>query len=228
MTNPTGTGTGQPGDDQGQGQGQGPGQGQGQGQGQPSPKDMPGAGQQQGQQQGQQEPPDTDDPKELNRQLKHWKEMARKNETRATDNLHKASEYDKLLDANKSDLQKAQDNESRANARAADAEANTARLLAAASHELHPDLVDFLGSGKPSEIDERADILARVINEQVEKRIQALRNGGQPNGQQPTSPGNGRPAESLRPGAAPAANNAGRASDVNSAFRQMLNQARGQ
>lgn len=224
MTNPTGSGT-----DAGQGQPQG----QPEGQNPATPNNMPGAqgggGQpqgQQGQQQGQQDAPDSTDPKELQKQLAHWKAMSRKNEDRANASQSKAQEFDKLQDANKSELQKAQDNEARANARAADADAKTARLLAAATHELDPDLVDYLGAGTAEEINDRADTLARIINEQVEKRLEAARNGQQPNGQS-AQPANGRPAESLRPGAAPAPG-AARATDANSAFRQMLNTARGQ
>jgi hypothetical protein len=155
--------------------------------------------------------------------IDYWKAQARKHETRAKQQAAqlkpltaKAKAFDDLTEQQKTEQQRLQDRAERAEQAEREAVASRHRLLAAAAHDLHPELADFLGTGTEDEITARAETLARVISE----RAAEIAAAGQP-------PQNGRPqrpVESLRPGAAPAGD--GRPPNSNDLFRQMVRRGR--
>jgi hypothetical protein len=162
-----------------------------------------------------------------------WKTQSRKHEDRAKANNEAATKLRKLEDAQKSELQLATERAERAEAAAANSASERHRLLAAATHGLTPELVDFLGSGTEQEIFDRAEALNTQIDAAANARLNAelAKYGIQPG--QAGAPGAGsaaaaaslaqgrRPVSQLRSGATPAPQ-AGGATDNNSAFRGML------
>lgn len=167
---------------------------------------------------------------DLAKELDKWKALSRKNEQRARENAAAAKKLTDFENANKSELQKAQDEAAKYQAEAANARAEKFRLTAASSHGLSADFTDYLGAGEETEINERAETLAKTIQAQVDERLAAelAKYGIQPGqpGTAPTAAGAAslslgrRPVESLRPGSAPANN--GAPSSSNDLFRGML------
>lgn len=157
------------------------------------------------------------DPEALARELTHWKTMARKNEDRAKQNAAAATELKSIKEQNMSELEKAQTAQREAE-EARDAAMNThARVMAAAANNLPADLIDHLGSGTDQEINERAELFARVIDARArELADEVLSRNGMPAG----TLGSGRPLESLRPGSAPAAG--GTPSSPDEWFRRLV------
>ena len=189
----------------------------------PTPADMPGAGPigtGGGASDSTTDPADPESPAELRRLVAQWRSLSRKNEARAASNAEAAKQLKAIQDASKTAEQKAADDLAAANHRAELAESASARLLSAAQHELDPRLVDFLGSGTAEEINERADILAKVINEEAEKRAKG-------SASPVTGGSNGRPAESLQPGAQPSGNGATPGNN-NEWFRRMVDSSQRQ
>lgn len=90
-------------------------------------------------------------------------------------------------DRDKTELQKAIERAEAAEKGASGMRSANARLMAAATHNIPPDLIDFLGSGTDEEINARAEALA--------ERLKAAT--------PPAPPASQRPVESLTPGAAP-------------------------
>lgn len=165
-----------------------------------------------------------DPAKALQAQVEHWKQMARKQEERAKANVAAAKELADLKKAQLTEQERLQAELAEARQQAAKAQGERLRLLAAANHDLPPEMIDLLGDGTEEEINTRAETFARVINERAAAeaaKAAAAGNGqGQQQATQPANPFFRRPVESLRPGAAPASNNA--PTDKNAAFRQML------
>jgi hypothetical protein len=142
-------------------------------------------------------------------QLAHWKSMARKHERAARSNAAAADKWQKQEDANKSELQKAQEAQLAAEQERDALRSGQSRMLAAAAHDLPTDLVDYLGDGTAEEIGERAEHLSGVISAEVERRIEAEvekriaeRTNGQGGRTAPAGTSR-RPVTTLRPGAAP-------------------------
>jgi hypothetical protein len=146
-------------------------------------------------------------------ELAHWKEMARKNEKRARENAAAAARMKTIDQANMSEIEKAQAAQREAERERDEARDMHARMMAAASNDLPVELIDFLGTGTEEEINERAEMIASVIEETAQAIAEQLikdqiasgklidgasRNGGPQQG-----PG-ARPVESLRAGSAPA------------------------
>lgn len=92
-----------------------------------------------------------------------------------------------LEEAQKTELQKATEQAKTYEQQIADMRSTNARLMAAATHNIPPDLIDLLGSGTDEEINSRAEVLA--------ERLKAVA--------PPAPPTSQRPVESLTPGAAP-------------------------
>lgn len=93
-------------------------------------------------------------------------------------------QFKQLEEASKTDLQRHEERAVTAEKERDELRTNLARMTAATKHSIPADLVDLLGSGSEEDIEARAELLA--------KKLQA------------TAPAsNGRPVESLRPGAAP-------------------------
>lgn len=149
-------------------------------------------------------------------ELAHWKEMARKNEQRAAENFRKAKQFDEIEEANKTELQKAQERAERAEQAAALAQAQSLKASAVLAYELDPSLAQFITGSTEAEINASAESLARVINE----RAEALANSRNGNGG-PQRTAEGRPVESMRPGAYPSTSSTTPPS-TNQVFRGML------
>lgn len=143
------------------------------------------------------------DPEELAKQLAHWKSTAQKHEKTARENSKAAANWRAQEEASKSDLQKAVEARDAAEERANAVTQQNDRMLAAAAHNLSPDLIEFIGGGSTDDISARAEQLAGIIETEVTKRIQAQESA---NGTR-RSRGSGRPQESvqsMRAGSAPA------------------------
>jgi hypothetical protein len=99
-----------------------------------------------------------------------------------------AQKYAEFEDAQKSELQKATERATGLEQKLSGLQSANARLMAAATHNIPPDLIDLLGSGTDDEINARAEALAERLK--ATAPVQA--------------PATQRPVESLTPGAAPA------------------------
>jgi len=127
-----------------------------------------------------------------------WKALARQHENRhlnalglkskaELDSLREAAgKYAEVEESQKTEQQKLTDRATAAEQQLADVQAANARLMAAATHNIPPELIEFLGSGSEEDINARAETLA--------ERLKATA---------PAPPVNKRPVESLTPGAAP-------------------------
>lgn len=127
-----------------------------------------------------------------------WKALARQHENKhlgalgfkSKDEIEQlrtsAQKYQEVEDAQKSEIQKATERAQTFEQKLADMQATNARLLAAASHNIPPELIDLLGSGTDEEINARAEVLAERLKPAT------------------PAPTPQRPVESLTPGASPA------------------------
>lgn len=130
-----------------------------------------------------------------------WKSLARRHENKhlgalgfkSMDELNAmreaAQKHSEFEEAQKTELQKATDRASGLEQKLADMQSANARLMAAATHNIPPDLIELLGSGTDEEINTRAEALA--------ERLKAA-------APPPAAAAQQRPVESLTPGAAPA------------------------
>lgn len=129
-----------------------------------------------------------------------WKSLSRQHERQhlsalgfkskdEIDQLRQAAQkYSEFEDTQKSELQRANER-ARSVEQQLDAMRSTnARLMAAATHNIPPDLIELLGSGTDDEINARAEVLA--------ERLKANAPAASPTSQ--------RPVEALTPGAATA------------------------
>lgn len=128
-----------------------------------------------------------------------WKSLARKHENqhlsalgfKSKDEIDQlraaAKKYAEFEDAQKTEIQRATERATGLETQLADMKAANARLMAAATHNIPPDLIELLGSGTDEEINARAEALA--------ERLKATA--------PPAAPATQRPVESLTPGAAP-------------------------
>lgn len=131
-----------------------------------------------------------------------WKALSRQHENKhlaalgfkskdEIDQLRQAAQkYAEFEDAQKSEIQKAQEQARTFEQQLAGERAQNARLLAAATHNIPPELIELLGSGSADEINSRAEVLAERLKASAPAQ----------------APASGRPVESLTPGAAPASN----------------------
>ncbi|MGW6741640.1 hypothetical protein ACWGDX_13090 [Streptomyces sp. NPDC055025] len=131
-----------------------------------------------------------------------WKALARQHENKhlgalgfkSKDEIEQlrtsAKKYQEVEDAQKTEIQKATERAQTYEQKLADMQATNARLLAAASHNIPPELIDLLGTGTDEEINARAEVLAERLKP------------AEP------APAQQRPVESLTPGAAPASSTA--------------------
>jgi hypothetical protein len=161
-----------------------------------------------------------EDPDELKKERDRWKGLAQRHEKTARTNADAAKQWREQQDANKTELQRAQDAVAAAEERANAVAAENARMIAAAANDLSPDLIEFLGDGTAEEIGERGATLNRLIEEEVTKRVETR-------SKQPT-PGNGRPTVrnqasvgTMRSGSAPSTG--GNLLGPEQLFRDLLN-----
>ena len=125
----------------------------------------------------------------LRRENADWRTKYRKAEPQLT-------EYQKFLDSQKSELERAQEAAQKYERELAETRTMNARLMAAATHNLPPELIDLLGTGTEEEIDARAALLAEKLTAAMPAPAQA-----EP---ERRSPAQTRPVESLTAGAKPA------------------------
>jgi hypothetical protein len=137
-----------------------------------------------------------------------WKDVSVKAEQRANKeratakaNAAAAAKLAEIEDRDKTELQRATDRAIQAEQRANEAEGRYHRTLAAAQHEIPPDLIDLITGATEDEIAASAEALAAAINSRASDIAAA---SARANGLQPQRPASTRPVESLRPGAVPA------------------------
>lgn len=159
------------------------------------------------------------DPDELKKELDRWRSLAQRHEKTARTNAEAAKQWREQQDANKTELQRAQEAAAAAEERANAVTAENARMLAAAANNLSPDLIEFLGDGTAEEIGERGAMLSRIIEEEVVKRV---------GDRSKQTPGNGRPTPrgqapvgSMRSGSSPSTG--GNLMGPEQLFRDLLN-----
>lgn len=153
-----------------------------------------------------------DDPESARREIEKVRREAAKWRTQFREAEPQLTEYKKWLDSQKTEQQRLAEAKETAERELTTLRSANARLMAAATHNLPPDLIDFLGDGTEEQIDERARVLA--------ERLSAV--PAEPAPEQPR-PAPRRPVESLTPGARPADEPPG---DTNEAFRQFVNSRR--
>lgn len=153
---------------------------------------------------GQQPAAGEPEPTDWEAEAAKWKAMARKHEKGQLsalgfkskdeiDQLRQAAQKQaELEDAQKTEIQRANERAQTVEQQLADMRATNARLMAAATHNIPPDLIDLLGSGTDEEIAARAEVLA--------ERLKAAQPAATPAAQ--------RPIEALTAGAAPASSSA--------------------
>jgi hypothetical protein len=154
------------------------------------------------------------DPDELMKQINHWKQTAQRHERTARDNSKAAAKLRELEEAQKSDLQKATEAREAAERERDAVIMQQNRMMAAAAHNLHADLIDYLGDGSAEEITARAEQLAGIIEARAQELAEEMTShqpARQPNG--------GRPVVNMRPGAAPSD---ARVSSPDEMFRQLM------
>lgn len=115
-------------------------------------------------------------------------------------------------DRDKTELQKAQEAAKQYEQELNATRVANARLMAAAIHNLPPDLIDLLGDGTDEEIDARAKLLAEKL----------AASAPPPQAERDPSPAQTRPVESLIPGARPASQEP---EDPNAWLRRMAGRA---
>ncbi|MFF8412811.1 hypothetical protein [Streptomyces omiyaensis] len=139
-----------------------------------------------------------EEPKDWEAEAAKWKALARQHEgkhltalgltskTELDDLRAAAQKWADAEDAQKTEIQRATEQAQTAQKQLEQERAQNARLLAAASHGIPPELIDLLGNGSAEEINARAEVLAAQLK--------------------PAAAPVARPVESLTPGAAPASN----------------------
>ena len=112
------------------------------------------------------------------------------------------AELAQYRDAEKTELQKAQEAAQRYESELTTTRVANARLMAAVAHDLPPDLIDLLGDGTDEEIDARARLLAEKLAATAApaaaeptkatatptRPVEALTPGGRPATQEPEDP----------------------------------------
>ncbi len=112
------------------------------------------------------------------------------------------AELAQYRDAEKTELQKAQEAAKRYESELTTTRVANARLMAAVAHDLPPDLIDLLGDGTDEEIDARAKLLAEKLAATAPasaaepakptatptRPVEALKPGGRPATQEPEDP----------------------------------------
>lgn len=103
-----------------------------------------------------------------------WKALARKHEKTANQNKDAAARLKNIEDANKTELQRAQEAQQEAERQRDEALGTHARIMAAATHDVPVELIDLLGTGTDEEIDERAQLVATAIQTEATRIAQQM------------------------------------------------------
>lgn len=153
-----------------------------------------------------------DDPESARKEIEKVRREAANWRTKFRQAEPQLTEYQKWLDSQKSEQERLTEAKEAAERELTTLRSANARMTAAITHNLPPDLIDLLGSGTEEEIDARAALIADKL---------ASASPAAP-AEQPR-PAPRRPVEALTPGARPA-NEA--PADPNDAFRDFLNARR--
>ncbi|HEY9524052.1 MAG TPA: hypothetical protein VIR33_12495 [Thermopolyspora sp.] len=139
----------------------------------------------------------------------YWRHRARKHEKAVKQFGYSpqqvkemAAKVKEIEDATKTEQELMAERLASAEQRALDAEVARARLLAAATHDLPPSLIDRLGGTTDEEIDEAARLLRDEIDAELRRRIAAMP-APEPPSQAARQTTSTRPVEALVPGAMP-------------------------
>lgn len=147
------------------------------------------------------------DPNAARREIEKLRREAANWRTKYREAEPQISEYQKWLDSQKTEQQKLQEAKDAAERELTDLRSANARLMAAATHNLPPELIDLLGTGTEEEIDARAKLLAEKLSAAAPPPVPAKE-----------MPAPTRPVESLTPGAKPAGQ---KATDMDAVLRAM-------
>jgi hypothetical protein len=178
------------------------------------------------------ETPDPEAEKDWQAEAQKWQRLSRQNEAKAKENAKAAAEFKKWEDSQKTEVQRAQERAEEAERQRDEALRTHHQLMAAATFDLHPDLIEFLGSGTEDEIGERAETLSNTVKQQATDLARQIVEGmglqfpgsnGQP-GTSPTAQGAAgmarRPVEALVSGTNPS--NGGQPTTTEGWMRAML------
>ena len=144
---------------------------------------------------------DAEDGKDWKAEAEKWRNLARKHERKHLAALgfqskeeldalrERAQKYAEIEEAQKSEIQKATERAQEYERQLREVRVANARLIAAATYNIPPELIDHLAGSTEDEINASAEALARFLEEQQKKAAPASQQ---------------RPVEALKPGAAPA------------------------
>ena len=133
------------------------------------------------------------DPERARREITKLRREAAKYRTQLREAEPKLTEYQKWLDSQKSEQERLAERLAQVERERDEARLGHARVMAAAAHNIPPELIGRIAGTTPEEIDEAAAELAEVLDRLVAERAPT-----------PGRSASTRPVESLRPGATPA------------------------
>lgn len=157
-----------------------------------------------------------DDPESARQAIEKLRRESASRRTQLREAEALAAKWREYEDSQKTEIQRATEQAEASQRELTRLREANARLMAAANHNIPPDLIDFLGSGTEEEIDERAKVLAAKLPAAAAPAPESLP-AAEPR------PAPRRPVESLTPGASLAGEPP---ADTNEAFRGFLNSAR--
>lgn len=133
------------------------------------------------------------DPERARREITKLRREAAKYRTQLREAEPKLTEYQKWLDSQKSEQERLAERLAQVERERDEARLGHARVMAAAAHNIPPELIGRIAGATPEEIEEAAEELAKVLDRLVAERAST-------SGRSAST----RPVESLRPGATPA------------------------
>lgn len=133
------------------------------------------------------------DPERARREITKLRREAAKYRTQLREAEPKLTEYQKWLDSQKSEQERLAERLAQVERERDEARLGHARVMAAAAHNIPPELIGRIAGSTPEEIEEAAEELAKVLDRLVAERAST-------SGRSAST----RPVESLRPGATPA------------------------
>ena len=133
------------------------------------------------------------DPERARREITKLRREAAKYRTQLREAEPKLTEYQKWLDSQKSEQERLAERLAQVERERDEARLGHARVMAAAAHNIPPELIGRIAGSTPEEIEDAAAELAEVLDRLVAERAST-------SGRSVST----RPVESLRPGATPA------------------------
>lgn len=111
-----------------------------------------------------------------------WKALARKHEDQWKANASKVTEYDRLVEASKSDQERLEERAAKAKSQAEQLEAENLRLKVAYAKGLPPELIGRLQGSTQKELEADAEVLLDLVKQPGQPDLRAAA------GQRPVSP----------------------------------------